>query len=95
MRAPRFNRRFLRQRRDVETGGYREDTKSLKIAHAMVRNRPDAIDEWTVAAYVRMNEKRAQKAWTDLGRELFHRVTIPGPQAETFIQARLGGWIPV
>jgi hypothetical protein len=78
----------------IDRSHYRNDIEQLKIAHAMARNHPGAIDDWMVAAFVLLNTKRAQKAWTDFGRELYQRTTIPGPEAEVFIQARLEGWIP-
>ena len=78
----------------IDRSHYRNDIEQLKITHAMARNHPGAIDDWMVAAFVLLNTKRAQKAWTDFGRELYQRTTIPGPEAEVFIQARLEGWIP-
>jgi hypothetical protein len=79
---------------DIDRSHYRNDNEQLKIAHAMTGNRPGAIDDWTVAAFVLLNSKRARKVWTDFAHLLYQRTTIPGPEAETFIQARLEGWIP-
>ena len=78
---------------DINSGHFADDERQVKLAHDMVLNRPGAIEKWRTDSFLRFNEKPVKRAFNDFSRELWERVTIPGPDAETFIQARIEGWI--